>query len=437
MIGRLLLFGFFTLLIGGLAHAQLGIWALAAFPRLRRHKRGLRAALVVLTLMGPLARLMVSKLHGEWVTIVFVGVMTEYLCVIFAALPIALLRIVTDLVSRAHARITRKRASVADPRAKDPPTADPVPASVKQDAKDTPDPPTPPSPSAPSKQDVKDDPPRLGRRQVVEAIGGSAFLAVSGGALGWGAARGRHAFVVEEVAVRVPNLPKALDGYVIGQISDVHVGASVGERELAEGLSRLAEVKADLVVCTGDLVDFDPAYVPQMARALASIRARDGVHAILGNHDYYTGALAVIEALRGVGVTTLVNDGRVIRAGDGGGFALLGVDDLWAHRYGGAQPSLEQALAAVPRDLPRVLLSHQPSTLDLWEGKVALQLSGHTHGGQINPGFRPADAIMRYVAGRYEAQGTTLWVNRGFGVAGPPARLGAPPEVTKIVLVAA
>jgi predicted MPP superfamily phosphohydrolase len=82
-------------------------------------------------------------------------------------------------------------------------------------------------------------------------------------------------------------------------------------------------------------------------------------------------------------------------------------------------------------------LSHQPRYVDIVAGRVALQLSGHTHGGQINPGFRPVDLISRYVSGRYERFGTTLWVNRGFGVAGPPVRLGASPEVTKIVLVAA
>ena len=91
----------------------------------------------------------------------------------------------------------------------------------------------------------------------------------------------------------------------------------------------------------------------------------------------------------------------------------------------------------VPAEVPRILLSHQPTTVDYWAGKVALQLSGHTHGGQINPGFRPADLLMRYVSGRYERSGTTLYVNRGFGVVGPPARVGAPPEVTKIVLVSA
>jgi predicted MPP superfamily phosphohydrolase len=132
-----------------------------------------------------------------------------------------------------------------------------------------------------------------------------------------------------------------------------------------------------------------------------------------------------------------VNEGRMIRPGDGGGFALLGVDDLWAARSGGAGPDLARAIASVRPDAARVLLAHQPNFFPFARGKVGLQLSGHTHGGQINPGFRPADWIMRYVAGRYEDSGTTMWVNRGFGVAGPPSRVGSPPEVTKVVLVSA
>ena len=91
----------------------------------------------------------------------------------------------------------------------------------------------------------------------------------------------------------------------------------------------------------------------------------------------------------------------------------------------------------VPPDRPRILLSHQPVTFDLWAGQVALQLSGHTHGGQINPGVRVADLFLKYVWGLYRMNGTFLYVNRGFGTVGTPARVGAPPEVTRLVLVAA
>jgi len=141
--------------------------------------------------------------------------------------------------------------------------------------------------------------------------------------------------------------------------------------------------------------------------------------------------------LRAAGIRTLVNDGLLIRPGDGGGFALLGVDDQWSRAYKGQGARLDLATAKVPAAAPRILLSHQPPTVDRWKGQVALQLSGHTHGGQINPlGLRPADVFFSYVSGRYAVGETTLYVNRGFGTVGPPARVNAPPEITRIVLVA-
>jgi predicted MPP superfamily phosphohydrolase len=279
--------------------------------------------------------------------------------------------------------------------------------------------------------------PSVARRRVLEGASGAAFLATSGSLLGWGMVRGRHEFQLVELPVRIASLPRALDGYVIAQVSDIHTGLYVGERELDEGLALVRAARPDLVVATGDLVDFEASFAPLVARKLADIQARDGAVAILGNHDYYAGAAKVAAAVRAAGVTVLVDDGRRIRPRDGGGFALLGVNDRASLRFGGGGPDLTRALATVPADLPRILLSHQPPTVDAWAGTVALQLSGHTHGGQINPGINLADMVFRYVAGPYEVRGTTLYVNRGFGTVGPPARIGAAPEVTRIVLVAA
>jgi predicted MPP superfamily phosphohydrolase len=140
--------------------------------------------------------------------------------------------------------------------------------------------------------------------------------------------------------------------------------------------------------------------------------------------------------MKKAGVEVLSNRGKIVAPGDGG-FALIGVDDLWARHRGGTGPDIARARDMVPPDLATILLAHQPTFAPTAAASgVNLQLSGHTHGGQINPGFRPIDLFFRYVAGRYDVDGMQLYVNRGFGTAGPPARLGAPPEITKIVLVA-
>ncbi len=255
--------------------------------------------------------------------------------------------------------------------------------------------------------------------------------------IGWGMVRGRHAFELSEVPVPIAGLPRVLDGYVIAQVSDIHSGTYVGDRELDEGFELVRRARPDLVVVTGDIVDFDASCAPRVARKLTDLTPRDGIAAVLGNHDYYADEDEVAAALRAGGVDVLVDDGRVIRPRDGGGFALLGVDDRWSTRYGKPGPRLGRATAMVPPGLARILLSHQPPTVDRWAGQVALQLSGHTHGGQINPGFRPADLFLKYVAGTYRVGGTMLYVNRGFGTVGTPSRVGAPPEVTRFVLVAA
>jgi len=257
----------------------------------------------------------------------------------------------------------------------------------------------------------------------------------------YGALIGRSDYHIEELVAPIPGLGRALDGYTLAQLSDIHIGLYVGEVELEAAFDRIQRIRPDLIVLTGDLIDYDVRYADllgRFARRLGEV-ARDGVVAIPGNHDYYAGIDPIFAALRSAGARVLCNDGLVI-GGERTGFSLLGIDDVYASMSGkGRGPDLEQALRNVPADLPRVLLSHNPVTFDDAIDKVALQLSGHTHGGQINLGIRPADYLLRhgYVAGPYRKSGSLLYVNRGFGTVGPPARIGAPPEVTRIVLSSA
>jgi predicted MPP superfamily phosphohydrolase len=277
-----------------------------------------------------------------------------------------------------------------------------------------------------------------------QAAAGSALLVASGSSL-YGALSGRHDYAIEDFPLRLPGLSRRLDGFTIAQLSDVHIGHFVGEAELAAAEELVRKVRADLIVLTGDLLDNDARLAPvlgRFARRLATL-SREGVVAITGNHDFYAGVDAAVGALRSAGASVLRNEGLTI--GGRGGFALLGVDDVWGSRYG-AGPDLERALSGLPGrgdaarggDQATVLLCHNPSYFEAAAGKVGLQLSGHTHGGQISPLVNPAALVLRHgwVRGPYQRQGSTLYVNRGFGVVGPPARLGSPPEVTRIVLSA-
>jgi predicted MPP superfamily phosphohydrolase len=284
------------------------------------------------------------------------------------------------------------------------------------------------------------------RREFASQVAvGSAFL-IGGGSSIYGALVGRHDYVVEEVPVRLAGLSRAFDGFSIVQLSDLHIGQFVHDAELAAAEELVRRARADLIVLTGDLVDHDPRFAERLgrfARRLGPL-ARHGVAAISGNHDYYAGIEPVVDALRRGGARVLRNE-AVVLGDPGAGIALLGVDDVRAPGFGERGPDVARAVHALPRlgdrvaparDLPRVLLCHNPVYFEVAQGQVGLQLSGHTHGGQVNPLVRPADWVLRHgwIAGLYEAQGSRLYVNRGFGTAGPPARVGAPPEVTRLVL---
>lgn len=284
------------------------------------------------------------------------------------------------------------------------------------------------------------------REFAVQFAVGSAFMIGSSSSV-YGALVGRHDYVVEEVPVRLEGLSRAFDGFSIVQLSDLHIGQFVQEPELAAAVALVRAARPDLIVLTGDLVDHDPRFAEWLGRLARRLEplARHGVAAVSGNHDYYAGIEPVLGALKRGGARVLRNEALVLGE-PGAGIALLGVDDVRAARIPGEHgPDLSRALASLPalggrvapaRDLPRVLLCHNPVYFEEARGQVGLQLSGHTHGGQVNPLVRPADWVLRHgwIAGLYEAQGSRVYVNRGFGTAGPPARVGSPPEVTRIVL---
>lgn len=274
------------------------------------------------------------------------------------------------------------------------------------------------------------------RRLFLSRVAASGALAVGGGVATFGTWRAFTPPEITEVAVKLAGLPRALDGFTIVQLSDVHVGAIIQEKFLDQLVATANSAKPDLVAITGDLVDGSPGAIGRYVARLRNLQSRFGTHFVSGNHDYYAGWEEWSRELEGMDFEVLRN--RHVTIGDpGASFDLIGVED-YGSRWARNGYDLEAAVKG--RDVQRasVLLAHQPNGLELAaQNRIGLQLSGHTHGGQLFPATLVGDAIWgKRNAGLSSLDGTQLYTSRGCGFVGPPMRVGAPPEVVKIVLLA-
>ncbi|MBL8680568.1 MAG: metallophosphoesterase [Myxococcales bacterium] len=242
---------------------------------------------------------------------------------------------------------------------------------------------------------------------------------------------------VKPLRIVLPKLSARMSGYKIVQLTDVHIGPTLDRTFLERVVASVNAESPDLVVITGDLVDGSVAQLGDHVRPLADLRARDGVYFVTGNHEYYSGADDWLAYLRTLGVKPLRNER--VRIGGDDGFDLAGVDDASAHQFGGDHGAdYERALGGRDDSRPVVLLAHQPRQVTKAERYAPdLVLSGHTHGGQIAPIHFLVKLQQPYVAGLYQHGGTQVYVSRGTGYWGPPMRLAAPAEITKIELVRA
>lgn len=278
-------------------------------------------------------------------------------------------------------------------------------------------------------------PEALSRRRFVARATAAGALAFGGGLSGFGLWRAYSPPEVTEFALRLRGLPRALEGFTLVQISDLHIGVVLQERFVDQLVSIVNAAKPDLVAITGDLVDGSPSELGRHVARLGNLRARHGTAFVSGNHDYYSGWERWAPQLERGGFTVLRN--RFVTIGTpGASFDLVGVDD-WGSRFTRHGYDLDSATAGRDPDRPSVLLAHQPSGLELAAAKhIGLQLSGHTHGGQLFPGTLVGEIVWgERNAGLCQHQGTYLYTNRGCGFVGPPMRVGAPPEVTKITLL--
>lgn len=274
------------------------------------------------------------------------------------------------------------------------------------------------------------------RRQALARITGGVAAGAVVGHVAYGMTRALGDAEVVDVPVTLAKLPKQLDGFTIVQLTDIHVGGTIGKELVEELVARTMALKPDLIALTGDFVDGSVEELSPHVEPFRKLAAPHGVYFITGNHEYYSGADAWIAKWREMGVRVLRNE-RVSIERDGGAFDLAGVDDHGAHRYPGHGMDLDKALAGRDASRALVLLAHQPrQAREAAKHGVDLQLSGHTHGGQVWPWHYIVSVQQGgLVAGRYQLGDTQLYVSRGAGYWGPPVRVGAPPEITRVRLV--
>ena len=238
---------------------------------------------------------------------------------------------------------------------------------------------------------------------------------------------------VSDIEVRMPGLPRSMDGFRLVALSDIHAGELVQPERVQRIAAMAAALQPDLVVLVGDLSDQSPEAEPEAIGPLAAIPAKYGVVAVTGNHEFYRGGERAVRALEAMGVPVLRQGFRVVADG----LVIAGVDDpsFLPDGRSDAPAAVEAALKGRPEGLPTILLSHQPLGVDeAARGGVGLMISGHTHGGQIPPFQILTGLAYGYLSGAYEVDKMTLYVNRGAGFWGPPMRLFADPEILRVTL---
>jgi hypothetical protein len=263
---------------------------------------------------------------------------------------------------------------------------------------------------------------------VVLAIGLAAF-----------AFRSAHGEVpIRRVEITLDRLPAAMSGFSIVQISDLHVAPDTSVPRIQRLVERVNSLAPDLIALTGDLVDGSPELLQGGIAPLSGFRARHGSFFVTGNHEYFSGGDRWIQTFRALGFRVLQNE-RVSIGDETHSFELAGVPDWRGGSYGAQhRPRLADVLKGLPPEREVVLLAHQPRQFpDAALLGVGLQLSGHTHGGQIWPFTWLIRIAETYIHGLHREGRSQLYVSRGTGFWGPPMRLLAPSEITHITLRAA
>lgn len=242
---------------------------------------------------------------------------------------------------------------------------------------------------------------------------------------------------IEHITIPIPNLQPALEGFKIVQMSDIHLYPFTKLELVQRAVQVSNSLKPDITVLTGDYVWRNLSAINDLTPALAELDAKYGVFATMGNHDYWLNVEVIKDSFKSVGLPVLENQGVTFNVG-GAPLHLAGLDDGWS-----GNPDLEAAMQGAPEGAPVVLLMHEPDLADIYsqDPRISLQLSGHTHGGQIRiPGI---GALVhphlgkKYDFGLYNVNGMWLYTNRGIGCISEPIRLNCPPEISEFTLARA
>jgi predicted MPP superfamily phosphohydrolase len=252
---------------------------------------------------------------------------------------------------------------------------------------------------------------------------------------GWGVYSAVRPVEVKRLTVRLRKLPESLRGLRLVQLTDMHVGPTIGRDFVQDIVTKVNALDADIIAITGDLIDGTVEELGHAVRPLGELRSKHGTFFVTGNHEYYSGADQWLAFLEEIGIRSLRNEHVELGQGNAA-IQVAGVDDWTAHQFGnGHGADMSRALEGRDETKPVVLLAHQPKQFDeAREHGVDLQISGHTHGGQIFPFGFLTGLVQPFVSGLHRRGDTQIYVSSGTGYWGPPMRIAAPSEITLIEL---
>jgi len=277
---------------------------------------------------------------------------------------------------------------------------------------------------------------KISRRTFLKTLAaGSVTTAISGiGSWGYVTEIEPDWIEITQVRLTLPRLDPAFNGYRIAQISDIHIDTWLGGERLENIVHLINQQQPDLVTITGDFVTHSLRYNADMITALRQLTPPDGTAAVLGNHDYWTDAPAIRQVIQRSSLVDVNNNVHVIQRGDAR-LHIGGVDDVME-----GKSKLSQVLNRLPEQGAAILLAHEPDYADRSSvsGRIDLQISGHSHGGQVNLPIigRPVLPSLgrKYPAGLYRVGEMYQYTNRGIGMVFPAVRLNCRPEITIFTL---